>query len=303
MIEVFNGRNRKMGTGQKTDIHVKVYVELRKHLHLFKGSSLSVFLCIALHSDEHGWAFPSLDTISRETGLGHNAIYAAIAHLRVMEIEGKRVLIKYQKTEKGKFSSNHYLIFPSAEEVVKFSTPSPENRATVVPSPQKRATENRVTKENHVKEEPIKRKRRSEEEPSPESSHVSRVGSSRAKIVSDFSIIVQRELPLEEENNLKFLIKNGLDYHDMYLCTTQYIRDGFQVRKYGPPAVRTIFLNADKIKWLKDSAVKDLARTTWNCQKCSNAIHLPMAQCLHCGDYWATSLYEAWINERKERVA
>ena len=121
MISIFNGKKRSLGRGGVPKVFVQVDVDLRNHLHLFKGARLAVLLAIALHADEDGWAWPSYETLKRETGYGEGTIKKALADLCALEIDGQRVLLRYQPTgEGGKFGSNRYLIFPSAEEVQRY---------------------------------------------------------------------------------------------------------------------------------------------------------------------------------------
>ncbi len=121
MITIFNGKKRALGQGGTHSVFVQVDVDLRDHLHLLKGARLAVLLAIALHADEDGWAWPSYETLKRETGYGEGTIKKALADLCALEIDGQRVLLRYQPTgEGGKFESNRYLIFPSAEEVQRY---------------------------------------------------------------------------------------------------------------------------------------------------------------------------------------
>lgn len=135
MITIFNGRSRGLGSQAVKDVYVQVSVGLRKHLHLFKGAKLNLFLAIALHSDIHGWSKPSTRTLRRETGLSPDTIFKTLAELCELEVEGHRVLLrKGVRRTGGQFSSNNYLIFPTEEEVAKFETPylfssGPQNEA------------------------------------------------------------------------------------------------------------------------------------------------------------------------------
>ena len=129
MISIFNGRRRSLG-GEQPSVYAQIGIQFREHLHEFKGARLAVFLAIALHADENGWAYPSQKTLERETGYHRNTIQTALRELCEMTINGHRVLLRYQPRSEGdKFDSNRYLIFPSAEEVEKFD-PGHKNCAT-----------------------------------------------------------------------------------------------------------------------------------------------------------------------------
>lgn len=124
MISIFNGRSRSLGTQTTPDIHVQVSTGLRKHLHVFKGAKLSVFMAIALHSDQHGWSRPSTRTLHRETGYNADTIFKALNELCESVIAGHRVLLRRpNRSGDGTFGTNHYLIFPTPEEIAKYETP------------------------------------------------------------------------------------------------------------------------------------------------------------------------------------
>lgn len=115
MLTIFNGR----GLVDKK-VHAQIDVAMREHLHEFhNGSNLSalgVFLCIALHADEGGWAFPSRHLIKKETGLGELALKGAFRHLRKMRIDGHRVFAHYRTHDAAlhRWGKSAYLIFPDS---------------------------------------------------------------------------------------------------------------------------------------------------------------------------------------------
>jgi len=66
----------------RVETYVKIKVAFReKALRLLKGSRLSCFLCIALHANAESTAFPSIDTIVRETGYSRPIVCNALAEL------------------------------------------------------------------------------------------------------------------------------------------------------------------------------------------------------------------------------
>ena len=129
MISIFNGRARTLGQSSGA-VYAQLSVDFRAHLHLFKGARLHVFLCIALHADEHGWAYPGIETrIKRETGYNRETIILALNDLCAMTIDGHRVLLAYQPVGAGGvFLANQYLIFPTAQEVNDYETRNPRRR-------------------------------------------------------------------------------------------------------------------------------------------------------------------------------
>jgi hypothetical protein len=129
MLSIFNGRSRTLGKASGA-VFAQLSVEFREHLHLFKGARLHVFLCIALHADEQGWAFPGIETrIKRETGYNRDTIIQALNDLCAMTIEGHRVLLAYQPVRPdGTFQANQYLIFPTIDEVAQYETNNARRR-------------------------------------------------------------------------------------------------------------------------------------------------------------------------------
>ena len=118
MFQIFSGGWR--GTeGQQTDItYLNVGVEFRKLLYEFKGARLAVLMCIVLHMDQEGVAFPSYDTIVKETGYGRGTVASAIADLCALKIKGRLVLMRWrERDDTGQFmGSNRYKVFPTNEE-------------------------------------------------------------------------------------------------------------------------------------------------------------------------------------------
>jgi hypothetical protein len=124
MISVFNGRSRGLGSENREELYMQVSFGLRKHLHLFKGAKLAVFIAIALHSDKNGWSKPSTRLLQKETGLNPDTIFKALSEVCVLKIEGHRVLLrKAVRKNGGRFSNNNYLIFPTKADIEKFETP------------------------------------------------------------------------------------------------------------------------------------------------------------------------------------
>lgn len=123
LIEIFNGRKRALGEPERRDVYLKLSVGMRKHLKHFKGARLAVFMAIALHADELGWAWPTVSLMSQETGCEDVTIYKALNALCRLEINRSRVLLRtkhapdhYVPETGGGYARNFYLIFPSAEE-------------------------------------------------------------------------------------------------------------------------------------------------------------------------------------------
>ncbi len=134
MISIYNGRRRALGNEETKDVHLQISVKMRKHLHHFKGARLGVFIAIALHVDERGWAWPPFTLIKKESAYqSDDTVYRALADLcggvvkgqrvRALTIKGHRVLLRTKTApphapaglQDGK--RNFYLFFPTPEEV------------------------------------------------------------------------------------------------------------------------------------------------------------------------------------------
>jgi hypothetical protein len=151
MIQIFNGRSRALGQDAQEAVFLQVSVNMRQHLHHFKGARLGVCMAIALHSNADGWAWPSLSVLRTETGYNVQTISQALSDLCALRIDGQRVLLAVQdRAPHGTFATNRYLLFPSAAELARYqgaatdgtppllpdtraSTPTPDAPATVGP--------------------------------------------------------------------------------------------------------------------------------------------------------------------------
>jgi hypothetical protein len=122
MIQIFNGRSRGLGQDAQHAVYLQVSVQMRQHLHHFKGARLGVFLAIALHSNADGWAWPSMAVLKAETGYNVQTISQALRDLCVLTIDGQRVLLTVQdRAVGGTFTTNRYLLFPSDEDVARYA--------------------------------------------------------------------------------------------------------------------------------------------------------------------------------------
>lgn len=100
------------GQETKQEFFIKLYGKFRDgHLGQLKGPPLSVFLCLALHSNEKGYSWPSISLISKETGYQRDAIFKALEYLSQLNFI-KRVKRRDKQTQKLK--TNLYRVFPKA---------------------------------------------------------------------------------------------------------------------------------------------------------------------------------------------
>lgn len=115
-IKIFNGHeyyitdNGRKGTRSRVSVQLSVAFR-EKQLRQLKGPILAVFLCIALHINEKGQAWPSISLIAKETGYSRDTVFK-----RLKSLEGMGFISRVQKQdeETGKFRSNVYQLFPKS---------------------------------------------------------------------------------------------------------------------------------------------------------------------------------------------
>jgi hypothetical protein len=119
MITIFRGRKLSL-QGTEDVIYAEVAVALRDQIHHFNTGKncnpFAVFMKIALHTDEYGWAFPGSGSISAGTGISTaHALASARTHLQAVRIDAHRVLEMYrERRPDGTFGRHLYRIFPDA---------------------------------------------------------------------------------------------------------------------------------------------------------------------------------------------
>ena len=84
-ITIFNGHEYYVtDTGEmetRSEISVKLSVRFGRTARQLKGPILGVFLCIALHINEQGQAWPSIKLIAHETGYNKDTVYKCLGKL------------------------------------------------------------------------------------------------------------------------------------------------------------------------------------------------------------------------------
>jgi hypothetical protein len=100
-------------------------------------------MAIALHSNAEGGSWPRHSTIAHETGYNTQTVTIAITRLSTLTIHDDRVLLVVPQTaDRHRFAGNHYLVFPTPDDVEKYTvSPSLYFPSTVDPSSVK-STEN-----------------------------------------------------------------------------------------------------------------------------------------------------------------
>jgi DNA-binding MarR family transcriptional regulator len=96
----------------KRSTYVKFSVKFRdSQLAQLKGATLAIFICLALHIEEDGTCFPSVNLICKETGYNRDTVFDALSKL-----EFRGYIARKQKTDRTtkKFRSNVYQLFPKA---------------------------------------------------------------------------------------------------------------------------------------------------------------------------------------------
>jgi hypothetical protein len=115
-ITIFNGHQFYITdtgmTGKCSQVSVQLSVRFRdKQLRQLKGPILAVFLCIALHINEEGRAWPSAALIAKETGYNEDTVFSS---LKSLEFMGYISRVQISDKETGRFGSNVYQLFPKS---------------------------------------------------------------------------------------------------------------------------------------------------------------------------------------------
>lgn len=107
-----------------TSVYIKLLVAFRRQaLRELKGAPLSVFICLALHVGDAGYADPSLETIMRETGYGRATVCSALVVLYDLGLVEK---VKRWKRS-NKYFVRGYAWFGQAKQPALFETWSSES--------------------------------------------------------------------------------------------------------------------------------------------------------------------------------
>ena len=123
-ITIFNGSAYYITdtgeAGKRQQISVQLSVKFReRQLAQLKGPLLAVFICIALHINEQGRAWPSSALIAHETGYTRDTVFDCLKSLERM---GYLSRVQASNRETGKFASNVYQLFPKSR---RFKVKSP----------------------------------------------------------------------------------------------------------------------------------------------------------------------------------
>lgn len=108
-FRMISAHARGLGAKPSSPAYMQIGVDFRHYLHYFQDEYLSVFLAVALSTDESGWSRESLGQLVASTGLPGRVFDEALTGLCELDIDGHRVLL--HNAEYG------YLIFPTPEEV------------------------------------------------------------------------------------------------------------------------------------------------------------------------------------------
>jgi DNA-binding MarR family transcriptional regulator len=118
-ILIFNGSQFYLtdsgAMGKRSQVSVQLSVRFREQqLRQLKGPILGVFLCIALHINEEGRAWPSVALIAHETGYNEDTVFKC---LKSLEFMGYISRVQPNDAETGKFRSNVYQLFPKSRRL------------------------------------------------------------------------------------------------------------------------------------------------------------------------------------------
>lgn len=220
-ITAWFGKERSMDNNNnrgKEKIFIKLMTDFReRQLKELKGAPLSVFLCLALHSNDEGECFVSNNIIAKETGYSVNSIKKAKRFLVekeylyfkeerwTKELIKKRFSNNIEKQKKlienklGSFASNTYMIFPPNNKI-KEQKSKKNHRGTEITPRSNRGTKITPGQKVAHKEEP---KRSLEEEPYKlEEEEVKNQQKLSTEIKSKYQSIFNRKLSIQFEKEI-----------------------------------------------------------------------------------------------------
>ena len=118
-ILIYNGNQFYLtdsgAMGKRSQVSVQLSVRFReRQLRQLKGPILGVFLCIALHINEEGQAWPSVALIAHETGYNEDTVFKC---LKSLELMGYISRVQPNDAQTGKFHSNIYQLFPKSRRL------------------------------------------------------------------------------------------------------------------------------------------------------------------------------------------
>lgn len=115
MITIFNGNRKTLGSSSAATTYVQLQHTLLPYLRSFSATEWMVFTALAMHMDDKGFCFPSINNLAGITGLSIPTIRRAIEELQVITIEGSRVLsVRHRHDARGRQTSNGYVLFPDS---------------------------------------------------------------------------------------------------------------------------------------------------------------------------------------------
>ena len=161
MFRIFNGGWRGVDGVQESTIYIQLEVKMREHIIDFEGSNnFVVFQLLLFHSDSAGRSYPSEALLMRESGLGNETLYKCLKALKRIQINGRRILLRYQPVENGRKQRAVNIVFPSDAELGEFGPMElPGSGVEILDTEAPGAStpcdnkENQVLKENQLLEE------------------------------------------------------------------------------------------------------------------------------------------------------
>lgn len=117
MITIFNGNRRSLGHATNPATYIQLQHTLLPYLRSFSATEWMVFTALAMHMDDKGFCFPSINNLAGITGLSVPTIRRALDELQQIELEGRRILaVRPRHDMRGRQTSNGYILFPDATD-------------------------------------------------------------------------------------------------------------------------------------------------------------------------------------------
>lgn len=116
MITIFNGNRRSLNNSSNPTTYIQLQHTLLPYLRTFSATEWMVFTALAMHMDDKGFCFPSINNLAGITGLSIPTVRRALDELQQITIDGARILaVRPRHDMRGRQTSNGFYLFPDAD--------------------------------------------------------------------------------------------------------------------------------------------------------------------------------------------
>ena len=119
MITIFNGDTRGF-KGVSKGYFLQIELQMRDYIREFTGNEWLMFSILMLYMKPDGRATPSEELLLEKSGLQRETVYKLLARLKDKEINGQRILLRYQPIVSGRKQGAVNILFPTDEEIEEY---------------------------------------------------------------------------------------------------------------------------------------------------------------------------------------